>query len=90
MTIGWAAFRGCSALKSINISNNITEIRLEAFNGCFNLESINVAENNYFFKSVDGILFNKETTAIIRFAPKHKNTTYAIPNSVRDIQKYTF
>ena len=40
MSIGYAAFKGCSNLASINIPNNITSIGGDAFEGCSGLTSV--------------------------------------------------
>ena len=41
VTVGCGAFRGCSSLKSITLSENLTELRDEAFKNCWSL--LNVA-----------------------------------------------
>ncbi|MCL2443877.1 MAG: leucine-rich repeat domain-containing protein [Treponema sp.] len=80
---------------SISNSRNITSLTIPAsvtsigdrtpFDYCNNLMQINVDERNIFFRSIDGILFNKDLTRIIRYPPAKQGQTYVIPNSVRTI-----
>lgn len=58
-------------LKEINISKNIKTIDIWALTNCPLLESINVDENNPYFCSVDGVLYNKDKTELI-FYPNGK------------------
>ncbi|MBR5780697.1 MAG: leucine-rich repeat domain-containing protein, partial [Bacteroidales bacterium] len=77
--IGVWAFSECSSLESIDIPESVTEIVELAFSGCSSLESIKVSKNNYVYKSVEGILYDKKMTSIIRFPMKHKNVAFVIP-----------
>ena len=85
-----SAFSGCSSLQSIDIPDSITKIGWRAFDGCSSLQSIDVSNDNIHFASVDGILFNKDLTAIVRFPPKYDVTEYVIPNSVTVIGSCAF
>ena len=50
------------------------------------LEEINVAQDNQAYCSVDGVLYNKAMTDLIRYPQKNKsNQTFIIPNTVRTI-----
>ena len=77
-------------MQSIDIPNSVTHIGYDALQGCSSLQSINVSYNNLFYKSVDGILYDKKLETIIRFPPKHKNTVFTIPNSVIRIDYKAF
>lgn len=59
------------------------------FEGCFSLEAINVSENNPYYTSVDGVLFNKDKTTIVSY-PKGKKGDYTIPDSVTVIGGSSF
>jgi len=75
---------------SYSIPNSVTMIGRVAFSGCTNLSSINVNESNTAYASEDGVLFNKNKTALI-FYPLGKTTTsYSIPNSVKSIYTKAF
>jgi hypothetical protein len=87
--ISSTAFCGCSGLTSMTIPSSVREISGSAFSKCTNLKSINVAENNDYFSSVDGVLFNKNQTKIVSF-PGGKQGVYTIPNNVICIGRYAF
>ena len=78
----------CTALKSITIPEGVTEISYLAFVGCKALEEINADDNNDHYRSLDGILYNKELTAVVR-CPYAKKSVI-IPDSVTEIADGAF
>ena len=88
--IGDTAFEGCTSLKEITIPASVTEISNNAFDDCTSLTAINVDENNTKYKSVDGVLFNKDMTTLILYPNAKINASYAIPNSVTEIEVDAF
>ena len=85
------AFYYCTALENIVIPAGVESIGVEAFSLCLNLKSIEVDENNkYFSSSKDGVLFNKDKTAIILYPIGNSRTEYSIPDSVRSIEFAAF
>ena len=89
-SIGWGTFSGCSSLTSITIPDSITSIGTCAFEGCKKLTQINVDKANTVYLSVNGVLFNKEKTELIRYPAGKTDTAYAIPDSVTSIGWGTF
>ena len=83
-SIGDYAFEDCSSLTSVTIPNSVTSIGSGAFDGCSSLTSINVANDNPIYSSIDGVLFDKQQTTLIR-CPGGKQGEYIIPNSVTSI-----
>ena len=80
------AFGGCT---SIIISNSITDIGERAFFDCEALTEFIVSEQNAHYSSLDGVLFNKDKTVLIKY-PQAKTGNYTIPNSVTSIGNSAF
>ena len=89
-SIGATAFDGCTGLTSITIPDSVTSIGDLAFQDCTDLTSINVASGNNYYSDNNGVLFNKEKTALIRYPEGKSQTSYTIPNSVTRIGYYAF
>ena len=89
-SIGSSAFSRCKNLKSVTIPDSVTSIGNEAFSGCTNLASINVDENNMFYSSFDGILFNENKTVLINYPTGKTDIEYTIPDSVTNISERSF
>ena len=79
-SIGEGAFHGCSSLTSITLPNSITSIGYYAFSACSNLENIFVADGNTMFSSIDGVLYDKDASTLIRCPLKKGSVT--LPNSL--------
>ena len=86
--IGEKAFNNCRNLTSITIPHSVVEIDC-TFYGCDKLEEINVDENNTKYLSIDGVLYTKDKTTLLRH-PAGKDNSYAIPNSVTNIGDNAF
>lgn len=82
--------KSCTNQAKVIIPPNVFSIDPKAFSECTNLSSISVDENNQNFISVDGILFSKDMTTLIRFPPNSPFSSYTIPSSVTTIFDYAF
>ena len=89
-SIGEATFYTCLALTSITIPSSVTSIGMSVFIGCAALTSINVDSGNTNYSSDNGILFNKDKTAIICHPEGKTESSYDIPNSVTSIERNAF
>lgn len=87
--IGREAFRDCRELTTVYLSSSITRIARPAFSRNPKLENIHVAEDNPAFRSVDGVLFTKDMTAIRRY-PHARAGDYVIPDTVTVIMDEAF
>ena len=87
-SIGYNAFSGCTNLTSLIIPDSVTRI-----NGDFllidSLTNIIVDSNNSVFSSQDGVLFDKNKSALSK-CPKGKTGSYSIPDSVTSIDWLAF
>jgi len=83
-TIGSMAFTSLANLTSITLSTSVTSFNGNLCERCSNLLEINVDNNNSNFSSIDGVLFNKDGTTLIR-CPEGKTGVYSIPSSVSTI-----
>lgn len=88
--IGERAFDDCSNLVSITISDRIADIGGFTFNDCSSLTRITVNEENKWYTSVDGVLFDKNCEMLIRYPQKRPNTSYTVPEGVTDISICAF
>jgi hypothetical protein len=68
----------------------VTSIGEFGFGDCPSLTSINVAVGNAHFLSLDGVLFNKNQTEIIKYPQGRVNNSYIIPNGVTHIRANAF
>ena len=89
VTIGEGAFSGCYSLPSINIPASVTSIGIDVFYDCEAMTSIDVDPLNTTYTSVDGVMFSKDLTRLIRF-PCGKNGPYTIPTGTLHLEYYSF
>ena len=85
LSIDYRAFSYCESLENVVIGAGVTYIEEGAFRSCKSLKNIEVSKDNSSFTSVDGVLFNKDKTKLIRYTAGSSNTTYTVPDSVTTI-----
>ena len=88
--IGKTLFMDCISLKEVNIGKNATYISVNTFHNCSSLEAINVSENNEKYMSVDGVLYSKDGTTLIRYPQGKKDSSFTVPDGVTTIGSYAF
>lgn len=86
--IGPCAFRNIS-VEEFNIPENVESIAA-TFISSSNLSRINVDSNNKYFTSVDGILFDKDSTRLIKYPENRDGSSYEVPNTVNTIDANAF
>lgn len=78
-------------LKIITIGKNVKTISYRAFCGTVrNLSAYVVDEENPYFCSVDGVIFNKEKTVLVAYPNMRANTEYVIPDGVTTVASCAF
>ncbi len=88
-SIGDGAFSCCTGITSIIIPNSVTSIGERAFSYCTGMTSIIVEEENQYYSSEDGILFNKSQTEIVCYSAG-KTGDYVIPSKTASISSGAF
>ena len=86
--IGPRAIRSTS-VEEFNIPENVESIAA-TFISSSNLSRINVDSNNKYFTSVDGILFDKDSTRLIKYPENRDGSSYEVPNTVNTIDANAF
>lgn len=83
-------FNGCDALKTIYVPDGLVYVDKTVFNSCEALETISVGEGNDYYSSIDGVLFDKEQTILVRFPLNNRYTDYTVPETVSTIDDSAF
>lgn len=76
-------------VEEFNIPENVESIYV-SFLSSSNLVKVNVDSNNKYFTSVDGILFDKNMTRLIKYPEKRDGSSYEVPNTVKTIDTDAF
>ncbi len=84
------AFMDCDTVTSISIGNDLTNVFSNVFFGCKSLSAINVSEENTYFTSIDGVLYNENATKLIQYPIGNTAKVFEIPNTVTDIGNNAF
>jgi hypothetical protein len=87
-TIGKYAFQSCN-LTSITIPASVTTIG-EEFSMSYSLTSIEVDNANPNYSSEDGVLYNKDKTALIYYPGGKEGSKFIIPDGVKRIENLAF
>ena len=83
--IGENAFAQCTKLTSVAIPAGLKTIGAGAFAGCSNVSAITVEAKNADYVVMDGVLFNKEKTALVQYPAGRVATSYVIPKEVTSL-----
>lgn len=86
--IGPRAFQSIG-VEEFNIPENVERIAA-TFISSTKLARINVDSNNKYFKSLDGILFDKDSTRLIKYPENRNGSSYEVPNTVNTIDTNAF
>ena len=89
-SIGKYAFLEAQGIQSVYIGKNAGGIDDETFSWCKNIKRIVVDPDNPYVTAENSILYDKNKTVILKFAPKQTETFLLVPQSVRRVGKGAF
>ena len=83
-------YNATAGVKNLILEKDVIDTDIN-FDNLFNtIENITVSEENAVYSSIDGVLFNKDKTELIRYPRGKKETSYKIPNGVTSISDHAF
>ena len=88
--IGSGAFENCNEINEIRLPASVSIIGASSFKLMDSLKSIDVDSNNPFYVSIDGNLYNKAKTKLIRYCYGSNKTDFVLPSSVKTIGDSAF
>lgn len=88
--IGMEAFRYCQYLQVVDIPVSVESVDWLAFANCPSLKNVNVDAGNQKYKSVNGVLYDKNLTIIIHFPQNSDLKGITLHNSIISINHYAF
>ncbi len=89
LSIGDGAFIICKELKDVAIPAEVTSIGQNAFGFCWSLTDIIVADENKYYASENGMLFDKDKTTLL-LCPAGQSGQVEIPEDVSSIEENAF
>lgn len=90
ISLGDYALTYCSALERIHIPATLETLGLLVFGGYDALQEIVVAEGNANFKSVNGSLFSRDGSQLIKYAAGQTVASYRVPDGTVIIGREAF
>lgn len=83
---GNGAFYGTNDLKTVNLTKESKSVYKDVFIYSTSLETINVEAGNENFISIDGVIYNPDTTELLWFPVGKKSLTIEKPTASLDLQ----
>ena len=84
LTFGADAFYNCSSLSTLTLPSTVKTLP-SVFSGCTSLTEVVVDEDNPYFTSEDGVLFDKNKTTILFYPARKSGYSYVLPESLTTI-----
>lgn len=88
--IGNNAFAHNRLVTSASVGAGVTSIMPSAFIGCPELEAITVSDDNDYYSSVDGVLYDEEQLYLYVYPGGKTDEHFAVPETVKTVGMYSF
>lgn len=84
------AFNGATELTGVTIPASVKKIGLLPFRFCGELKKLVVDANNPHFVSKDNIIYSKDETLLVQYAPAKTEETFTLPANLKDVKNGAF
>ena len=82
VTSALSSIGSCTRLIQVNLPSTLTTNPFVAYAEMWSLSAITVSENNQTFAAVDGVLFTKDLTTLVKYPP-NKRAAYTVPSATK-------
>lgn len=83
-------FDGNSYIKSITLSDELTDISYNSFGYMPNINEYKVSSENENYVVVDGVLYTKDMKTLVLYPTLKTDSSYTVPEGVEVISEYAF
>lgn len=84
------AFLNCTMIENILLPTSIINLGDYVFSDCTSLKAINIDNSNGYYASVNGVLYNKDKSVLVRYPEGALASQFVVPNSVQTIATEAF
>ena len=89
-TMDSSAFEDCLSLETVLISSTVQQISHSVFNNTPALESITVSDENAYYSSLNGVLYDKDQEYLIQYPAGSASSSFTVPSSVLYMDERAF
>ena len=89
-TIEVDAFAECTSLSTVSVPGSVTSISVHAFWRCANIKEFIVDSSNENYSALNGDLYSKDGTELLRYASGKSDTSFNISKNIYNIEPYAF
>lgn len=88
--IDGSMFNDVTSVKTLTLPSTLKSVGDDFLNKNTSIATINVDNNNTYFKSINGVLFNKAGTTLVRYPTANTSSNYTVPNGTMLIKSNAF
>ena len=88
--LGDLVFQGDIKLSEITLPANLVRIGMNPFDRCGSLEAFEISEDNIYYLTEEGILYDRKANALLAYPAGKADTNYTVPEWVTDISAAAF
>ena len=88
--IGKNAFSGNNNIPSVTFGEYISSVDVTAFRGCANFKEFKVSDDNMYYSTEHGVLYDKGKMYLYIYPQAIEATSFTVPETVKTIGTYAF